>query len=130
VPISRLGLFLSVIIFIPLVGRLILAVRARVPVSEFLEGMWLHASLFTAALWPVVRRLLALRSPARQKFNVTGSSPTTALGSLLRAGAPAYVLVWVVTLLHITDAIGAVPNLVWLLPSAVAPLVLHGVQRG
>lgn len=129
VSIGRLSLFVSLVMLVPLLARLVLAVRAGVAVAAVTAGMVLHASLFAAALWPVVRRLLGARSPARRTFDVTGSSPAPTLTNMLAAGAPAYALIWTVTLLHIVDPGGGIPNLVWLVPSAIAPLFLHGLQR-
>jgi Glycosyl transferase family group 2 len=127
--VSALGLYAAAIVLLPALAWLLVAARIREPLARFVGGMWLHASLFSAALWPVIRRLAAVGSPRRGMFDVTGSAATPGLSRLLHAGAPAYVTIWAVTLLHLGAPFAGSVNLLWLVPAALAPLLLHYMQR-
>lgn len=112
-----------------------LAVRGCVSVIEgstivdYLESVLFHHALFVATIWPVMRRLAGLFTADRIGFNVTSRSPNPSMLQIIRLGWLGFGLVWICLLVVLLHPLANALNMLWILPGAVAPLIIYSVQR-
>lgn len=122
-------LFWVPFLLLPLTIRIILSLQERVSIGDYLRNYFFQLTLFYSSMWPVILRLSKFWVRGNSRFDVTGKSSTPSMAQILRLGGPGFVLVWV-TLLTITFApILTGLNLVWCIPAALSPLIIHHFQK-
>jgi cellulose synthase/poly-beta-1,6-N-acetylglucosamine synthase-like glycosyltransferase len=133
--INEYPLFVKIILFwvfyffVPLLIRLILAVREGASVINYVKSTLLHGALFVATIWPIVKRLIRIPKKRQIGFDVTGRSLSPSFVETLKIGGPGFILFWLALLLVLLNPVYVGLNLIWILPSAMAPFIIHHCQK-
>lgn len=127
-PMSPLWLFFLTWLLVPILGVSILARHHGVALRHVLGAVLLNSALFTVTSWVVARQVALYARRQRRPFTVTGRRMTpTLLDTFLIAG-PVGILLWSVMITTCLNP-AALPNLAWLIPACLGPLIVYVCQR-
>ena len=122
-------LFWGIFILLPLLLRTILVWVEKIRIAAYLKTLLFDSALYTATMWPIIRRLSTLVTGDRLGFNVTATEPPPTLQQILKIGAPVFFLSWVALLSVLLNPTSSWLNLIWILPAVLAPLLICHYQK-
>lgn len=116
-------------IILPIFLRGILARREGISVRHYFNSIFFHGALFSASLWPVIRRPLAFWDKSRFHFNVTILAPCPSFQQIILLNVPGFILIWIASLSIALNPIWSGLNLFWAIPAFLSPFLIHYIQR-
>jgi hypothetical protein len=126
---DKILIFWLTYLLFPIFLRGIIAWKIGVSIPRYLKSTLFHSAIFSATIWPILRRLIVFWDNDRFYFNITVKTPYPSIQQIISLNKPVFLLILIALLSVILNPLWNILNLFWIIPGFLSPFLIYYIQR-